>query len=204
MFSYIKGTLEYKFKDVVVVETGGVGYKINTPVTTVERCPDTGQEIKIYTYLYVRENIVDLIGFLTMEELSMFELLITVSGVGPKAALSIGSVLSPSKFSLAVITNDIKSITKAQGVGPKVAQRIILELKDKMKKSNADMDDELDRILEDDMTDAGSSKMNEAVSALMVLGYSNFEANRAVQKAYDENADLELIVKEALKSLVKK
>ena len=201
MFSYIKGTLTYKHNSLLVVEAGGIGYKISTPVTTVERCGSIGDEVKIFTYLYVRENFVELIGFLTMEELSMFELLISVSGVGPKAALSISAMMSPTKFSLAVVSNDSKAISKAPGIGLKTAQRLILELKDKMKKQQMSTNEVIDV---DDTDDFSSgSKLGEAISALMVLGYSSYEASRSVSAVYNDSMELEDIIKASLRGLMK-
>ncbi|HZK69938.1 MAG TPA: Holliday junction branch migration protein RuvA [Clostridia bacterium] len=201
MFSYIKGTLTYKHNSLLVVEAGGIGYKISTPVTTVERCGSIGDEVKIFTYLYVRENLVELIGFLTMEELSMFELLISVSGVGPKAALSISAMMSPTKFSLAVVSNDSKAISKAPGIGLKTAQRLILELKDKMKKQQMSTNEVLDVDDTDDFS--GGSKLGEAISALMVLGYSSYEASRSVSAVYNDSMELEDIIKASLRGLMK-
>ena len=201
MFSYIKGELTYKLNSVLVVEAGGIGYKISTPVTTVERCGSIGDEVKIFTYLYVRENLVELIGFLTMEELSMFELLISVSGVGPKAALSISAMMSPTKFSLAVLSNDSKAISKAPGIGLKTSQRLILELKDKMKKQQI-THNEVSTI--DDAEDfSKGSKLSEAINALMVLGYSSYEASRSVSAVYSDSMELEDIIKASLRGLMK-
>jgi Holliday junction DNA helicase RuvA len=134
MFAYIKGKLDYKHNEYIVVEANGVGYKINTALSTIEKIGSLGDEVKVYTHLYLREDIINLYGFGSQEELGMFELLISVSGVGPKAALSVISSVPTSKFGLAVITDDVKTLTRAQGIGNKMAQRIILELKDKIKK----------------------------------------------------------------------
>jgi Holliday junction DNA helicase RuvA len=130
LFAFIKGRLDYKHNDYIVVEANGIGYKIFTALSTIEAAGSAGDEIKLHTHLYVREDIMSLYGFLSQEELGMFELLISVSGVGPKVAISVISSVSPSKFGLAVITDDTKTLTRAQGVGNKMAQRIILELKD--------------------------------------------------------------------------
>lgn len=199
MFAYISGKLGYKHNDYIVVEANGIGYKINTALSTIQNAGSPGDDVKVYTHLYVREDIMSLYGFLSKEELGMFELLIGVSGVGPKAAVSILSSVSPSKFSLAVITDDIKTLTKAQGIGNKMAQRIILELKDKIKKEqlvSADIG-----VSKDVPVDEEGSRISEAVSALMVLGYTPLEANKAVSSVYSEGMDLEAIIKNALKSL---
>jgi Holliday junction DNA helicase RuvA len=201
MYAYIKGRLEARGTDYIIVEAGGIGYKIFTSLATLEAAGQPGHEIKVFTYLYVREDVMSLFGFATQEELSTFELLLTVSGVGPKVALSLLSSVSPSKFGLAVITDDAKTLTRAPGVGAKMAQRIILELKDKIKKEQL----ALDTGTAVDMPAAAQqgSKLSEAVSALMVLGYSHIEASRAVASVYSDDLDLESIIKNALKGLVR-
>lgn len=203
MFAYIKGRLEYKSGDYIVVEANGVGYRINTALSTIETIGPVGTEVRVYTHLYVREDIMALYGFLTQEELGMFELLITVSGVGPKAALSLISTLTPSKFSLAVITEDAKALTKAQGIGNKMAQRVILELKDKIRKEQlaaaetGGSQSAVTPVRE-------NTRAAEAISALMVLGYTALEASRAVSAVYSDDMDLEDIIKSSLKGLAKK
>lgn len=197
MFYYIKGKVVHKDVNFAVIETGGIGYRIFTSMTTLSRI-ETGENATMHTYMYVREDIVNIYGFSTGEELSMFEKLISVNGVGPKAALAILSVAPPERFALAVVTGDAKLITKAQGVGPKLAQRIILELKDKLKgedlpKNTADIAVEVV-----DMSDS----LAEAVSALVVLGYSQAEAQSAVSKC-NPSDNVEMIVKEGLKNLLK-
>jgi Holliday junction DNA helicase RuvA len=201
MFAYIKGKLDYKHNEYIVVEANGVGYKINTALSTIEKIGSLGDEVKVYTHLYVREDIMNLYGFGSQEELGMFELLISVSGVGPKAALSVISSVPTSKFGLAVITDDVKTLTRAQGIGNKMAQRIILELKDKIKKEQLidtagqkDVKSEISR---------ENSRISEAVSALMVLGYTPLEASKAINAVYSEDMDLESIIKSALKGLAR-
>ncbi len=202
MYAYIKGTLAYKHNDYIVVEANGVGYKINTSLSTIESAGPDGSDVKVFTHLYVREDIMSLYGFISQEELGMFELLITVSGVGPKAAISMISAISPSKFGLAVITDDAKTLTRAQGVGSKMAQRIILDLKDKIKKEQ--LAAVSGTMKEQPASDARSgSKASEAVSALMVLGYTAVEASRAVSAVYSDDMDLETVIKSSLKSLVR-
>lgn len=202
MYAYIKGKLDYKHNDFLIVEAGGIGYKVSTSLGTIETSGPVGSEVKLYTHLYVREDIMSLYGFMSQEELGMFELLLSVSGVGPKAAVSLVSSVSPSKFGLAVITDDAKTLTKAQGIGSKMAQRIILELKDKIKKEQ----------LAAPAQDPGQAKVqfakentrvSEAISALMVLGYTALEASKAVSAVYSEEMDLESIIKGSLKSLVR-
>ena len=137
MFAYLKGILEVKAENYIVIDANGIGYKAYMPKNSVENLPEPGKAIKIYTYLKVREDDISLYGFNSMEELNMFELLISVGGIGAKSAITILSNITPSKFALAVITNDINTLKKLQGIGPKTAQRIILELKDKIKTEDA-------------------------------------------------------------------
>ena len=197
MFYYIKGSLAIKGENFVVVDCGGVGYKILTSNQSLSSAGSIGSEVCFYTYLHVREDIFDLYGFYGNEELASFEQLIGVSGVGPKAALSILSVLTPSQFALAVASSDAKAISKAQGVGPKLAQRIILELKDKI--SNRQLVGE---------SFAGSEVFatiesgNEAVDALVVLGYSQQEAEKALRQADALSLPAEEAIKKALRYLI--
>lgn len=195
MYYYIKGTLVQKNDNYIVVDANGVGYMIYTSLNSMQNTGEVGKKITIYTYLHVREDVMDLFGFTTIEEKNMFMHLISVSGVGPKAALSILSVTTPAKFALAVITNDVKTITKASGVGPKMAQRVILELKDKMKT------DELEIDLEDESDNILSDNRSEAISALVVLGYSSNDAQKAV-KGIDGTLSVEEIIKKALAGLL--
>lgn len=196
MYYYIRGKYITRKDNFVVIEAGGIGYKIYTSALNLEKMPAAGTEITMYTHLYVREDVQDLYGFSSNEEITLFLQLMSVSGIGPKAALSIMSVMTCEQFALAVITNDTKAITKAQGVGPKVAQRIILELKDKLKTENA---------LPEDIKATSVEQENhqlEAVTALVVLGYTANEAKRAVS-GVDPELPVEIIIKEALKILMK-
>lgn len=193
MYYYIEGTVAHKSFDFVVVDAGGVGYKIGMADSSLSKV-SVGEKRRIFTYLNVREDAMDLYGFLTEEELNLFRLLISVSGIGPKVGLGILSAISPSEFALAVVTGNVKAITKAPGVGPKVAQRIILELKDKMKKA------EIAEMPED--YGAFSDSSDEAVSALMVLGYSAGEAKSVLSKV-DAGLSVEDTVKQALKLLMR-
>ncbi|EMS69528.1 Holliday junction branch migration protein RuvA [Ruminiclostridium cellobioparum] len=201
MFAYIKGTLEAKSNDSIIVEAGGIGYRIFTALSTINGVGQFGSQVKIYTHYYVREDIAALYGFHTMEELGLFDMLISVSGVGPKAAISMISTLSPSRFALAVVSQDTKTLSKAPGIGPKMAQRIILELKDKISKEQltaGSMSEDIPAFENGSPTPAA-----EAVSGLMVLGYSSFEASGAVSKAYQEGMGVEELIMKALKSLSK-
>lgn len=201
MYAYIKGTLQDKYDNYIIVEAGGIGYKLYTSLSTLEKIGDIGAEVKVYTHFYVREDVLQLYGFMTYEELGMFELLIGVSGVGPKAALSVLSSMSPSSFGLAVITGDVRSLTNVPGIGKKIAQRIILELQDKIKKEQLTAAQERLPPKADSYEDI--SGISDAVSALMVLGYSAIEASRAVSEVYAEGMELETLIKNALKELSK-
>ncbi len=191
MYYYIKGKIVYKDETSIALDSNGVAYKISTTLTTLSNIGNLGDEATVYTYLHIREDIMELYGFSTKEEKDMFLLLISVTGVGPKAALAILSVLSPDKFALAVVTNDEKSITKAAGVGAKLAQRIILELKDKLK--NEDLVSLPDA--HEDVVD--TNNYNEAISALVSLGYTVNDAKSAL-KGVDKNMSVEDIIKKAL------
>ena len=199
MIALINGTVEYIDENSVVVDTGGVGYRVYMSPANLARI-NAGQSVKIHTFLRVAEGIMDLYGFLTREELSMFKMIISVSGAGPKAGLAVLSVMTPAQVALAVVTDDYKSITKAQGVGPKLAQKIVLELKDKLKNndliSGAASGDGL-------AFAAAPIGSNDAVEALMVLGYSQSEAMRAVASAGD-GLSTEEAIKKALLILAKK
>jgi Holliday junction DNA helicase RuvA len=194
MFAYIKGTLEFKSNDYVVIDVGGVGYKIFTPFTTIEKLGQIGETVKVHTYYYVREDNISLYGFYSQEELRMFELLISVSGIGAKSANAILANITPSKFALSVITNDIKELTKLPGIGAKSAQRIILELKDKLK-TNEMIDDTGFEIKGNvDL----NNNLGEAVSALQVLGYAERDAKKAVTSIDTTGLNVEEIIKKAL------
>ncbi len=198
MFYYIRGRLVRKGENFAAVDVNGVCYKLFTSLTCISTMGEIGSEITMFTHLHIREDIMDLYGFTSEKELAMFMNLISVSGVGPKAGLAILSVAAPEKLALAVVTDDAKVITKAAGVGPKMAQRVILELKDKLKNTDIssaiDSDDNEELIIEDNM--------GEAVNALVVLGYSPQEAKNAVSKA-EKTDKVEDIIKTALKNLMK-
>ena len=199
MYAYIEGTLESKLVDSVVIGTvGGVGYRVFVPMTDKVVGMDVGEKVKLFTHMYVRENIVQLYGFSSTEKLQLFELLITVSGIGAKVAIAIISDIAPHKFSLAVIGNDYKSLTAVSGVGPKMAQRIILELKDKMKADTIPVSDEIEGISTIEDT---KGVVSEAVEALQYLGYAGYQAKKTVSEIYVDGMSVEEIIKEALKKL---
>lgn len=172
MIYNIKGELTYTDPQFVVVENSGIGFKCFTSLTTVKNLGKIGSTVNLYTYLSVKEDALDLFGFSTLEELNSFKLLITVSGVGPKAAVSVLSELSPEKLALAIASSDVKSITKANGVGRKTAERIVLELKDKTGSlSQTDFSSAASAASVADDSAAG-----EAVAALVALGFSQSDA----------------------------
>ena len=197
MIAMLTGTVEYVDENSAVIDTGGVGYRAYMSPANLSRI-SAGQQVKIHTFLRVAEGIMDLYGFLTREELSMFKLIISVSGAGPKAGLAVLSVMTPAQLALSVVTDDYKSITKAQGVGPKLAQKIVLELKDKVKNNDLVGNSVSESI--DFAVPANSG--NDAVEALMVLGYSQGEAMRAVASA-GEGLSTEEAIKKALLFLAK-
>lgn len=195
MYAYIKGTLEIKASDHVVIEANGVGYRIFMSGNTIQRLGELNSNVKVFTHYHVREDNISLYGFYNLEELRMFELLISVSGVGAKSAIAILSNITPSAFALAVISNDIKALTKLPGIGAKSAQRIILELKDKLKTEEtiaAESDFEIQTVL------AKDDNMHEAISALQVLGYPVKEATKAVSSIDCTGLSVEDIIKKAL------
>lgn len=202
MYAYIKGSLEIKSLGYVVVETtNGVGYKIFMSESAIDRLGELGETVKIYTYLKVKEDEMSLYGFLTNEELHMFELLISVSGIGAKSAISILSNITPSSFALAVITDDVATIKSLPGIGVKTAQRLILELKDKVKASEDANKEDLEKMLS--KKENNMETVSEAVAALQVLGYSRKEIEKALEKFDKDGLSVEDIIKKALSNLVR-
>ena len=201
MFAFIKGSLEVKTTGYIVIETNGVGYKIFMSESAIEKLGEIGSIVKVHTYVRVREDDISIYGFNTNEELRMFELLLSVSGIGAKSAITILSNISPSSFALAVITNDVNALKKLPGVGPKSAQRVILELKDKIKteeaipKENTTVEIK-EAILEDD-------KVLVGVSALQVLGYSKKEIEVALEKLDTSSLSVEDIIRQGLNNLAR-
>ncbi len=197
MISYIKGTLEIKAKDYIVVDVGGIGYKIFMSETAINEL-EKGTEAKVFTYMRVREDDISLYGFLNNEELVTFELLISVGGVGAKSAITILSNITPSKFALAVITNDVNTLKKLPGIGAKTAARIILELKDKMKTEQGIEESKNEEIKEAIVLD---NKANDAVEALCVLGYTRKDVEKALSNIDTNKLTVEEIIKQGLKYL---
>ena len=208
MFAYIKGSLEVKTNGYIVIDVNGIGYKIFMSETAINKLGAIGEIIKIHTYVRVREDDISIYGFNTNEELHMFELrmfelLLSVSGIGAKSALVILSNVSVSSFALAIINNDINLLKKLPGIGPKTAQRVILELKDKLKKENeivanenTDISDTINTAIMDD------EKIAEATAALKVLGYTGKEIEKALEKV-DANLSVEDIIRKGLLNLAR-
>ena len=201
MLAYIKGTIEDKAKDYVVIETTGLGYKVFMPETAMEKLGNIGDKVKVYTYYRVREDDISIFGFNTKEELRMFELLLSVSGIGAKTAIIMISIIEPSEFALAVIANDISKLVEVPGIGTKSAQRIVLELKDKLKK------EEIIEKIEGKKTKDSKENVQaieEAMSALQVLGYNKKEIEKVFEKIEKDNLTVEELIKHGLKELSKK
>ena len=204
MFSYIKGTLEEYWEDTIVVESGGIGWNIHVPLSVLDRLPHVGEQIKVYTSFQVKEDSMTLYGFFGRQDLKMFNQLLGVTGIGPKAALGLLGALRPDDLRLAILTGDVKAISRAPGIGAKTAQRIILDLKDKVS---------AEEMFPSVTASDGGAKAPEAVSltaeaareavdALVALGYSNLEASKAVKQVeVTEEMDAEAVLKASLKYL---
>ena len=201
MYAYIKGELVEKNIDHIVVEAGGIGYLIYVPAQSIDYLPDEGDQIKVYTYLYIREDAMVLYGFLTKDDLEIFKMLITVSGIGPKGGLGILSTLSADDLRFAILSGDSKTISKAPGIGAKTAQRVIIDLKDKMSLEEA-FEKKLDNNADGVQKTLNSSIKNDAVLALSALGYSSAESLKAVSKVdITDDMDVEDVLKLALKNM---
>ncbi len=198
MYAYIKGSLEVKSNLYIIVETGGIGYQIYMPQKAIEKLGEIGSQVKIYTHYHVREDNISLYGFINQEELRMFELLLSVSGIGAKSAISMLSEVSPSSFALSVITNDVSKLVKIPGIGKKTAARIVLELKDKLKTETAT--EKTEEIVE---INQGEEKVDELIAALQVLGYTRYEINQVIGKIDVKELTLEDSIKKALILLAK-
>ena len=208
MFYYISGKLVHLEYGTAVIDAGGVGYRFTVSGTTYDAMPpnrsvEAPPTVKLYSYMAVREDGIELFGFATKTELATFKLLISVSGVGPKAAMSILTLLTPEKFALAVCTDDKKTISKANGIGPKTAARVILELKDKLMKENPTVTSMPTSITDTTSVGSGRGKLSEAVDALLVLGYSRAEAMNAIKDIDTDKIELEEIIRLSLKKLMK-
>ena len=199
MIYSLRGKLTVKELGFAVIECGGVGYGCKTSYSTISRLGDVGSEAMLYTYLYVREDIVELFGFADQQELNCFKLLISVSGVGPKAATSILSDMTPEKFAFYIASGDSKSFTRTKGIGAKTAQRIVLELKDKISSESISGSVSGDAAAFSAVS-ASSDSVSEALEALMVLGYSQGEAAPILSKL-DSSLSTQELIKETLRLL---
>lgn len=199
MFAYMRGTLEVKTLGYVVIEVAGIGYKVFMSEPAIEKLGEIGEIVKVHTYLRVREDDISVYGFNTNEELRMFELLLSVSGVGAKSAIMILANITPSSFALAIISNDVAKLKQLPGIGAKTAQRLILELRDKLK--NEEMQDEVGETLQESFIN--NEVYKETVSALQVLGYSKKEIEKALEKVDKENISVEDMIRKALTNLAR-
>ena len=204
MLAYVKGELVQKQIGYVVIDVGGLGYKVFMSEPSIEEIGNIGDEVKVHTYYRVSEDDISLFGFNTQEELRMFELLISVSGIGAKTAIAMLACIEPSQFAIAVISDDIDTLKKIPGVGPKSAQRIVLELKDKMKKeqqiselTNATLEQKskIKKVI------VADSKTQEAIDALQVLGYTKKDVEKALEQIDTAELKVEDIIKKALREL---
>ncbi len=199
MYAYMIGRVAELKEDLLVLEVGSIGYNIRIPGSVAGLLPPVGEEVKIYTYTSVREDAIQLFGFLTKDDLEIYRQLIAVSGIGPKGGLALLSVMSADELRMAVLAQDAKAIARAPGIGGKTAQRIILELKDKVS-----LQDALAQTADAGTAAAaaaGSQARNEAVEALVALGYAASDALRAVKAVEREDMDVEALLKAALRNL---
>lgn len=201
MISYIRSELVAVEKEKVIIDVGGVGYGIFMPESAMGLLPQIGNEVKLYTYLNVREDAMQLFGFLTRDDLEIFKLLIGVSGIGPKGGLSILSKLTADDLRFAIMSGDSKAISAAPGIGKKTAEKVIIELKDKLDIEQIlnPSDSETKSAIK--MDSSANEVQSEAVQALVALGYGSTESLKAVNKVNSENMTVEEVLKQALKNL---
>lgn len=206
MISYIRGELTEINEDGIVIEANGLGYEVRMPLSSIDELPRLGSQIKVYTYLHVREDAVGLFGFLSKDHLNIFRLLITVNGIGPKGALGILSAITPDDLRFAVLSDDVKTIAKAPGIGSKTASKLILELKDKLKLTDAFEQKLVNNLEGADIIRTGNNLSDirkEAIEALVVLGYSQTDAAKTVRNIeIKEGMTSEDVLKQSLKRLV--
>ena len=195
MISFVKGELAEILDGKIIVETGGLGIEINVPASVMEELPVIGEEVKIYTYFRVSEDAMSLYGFNSRKDLAMFEQLIGVSGIGPKGALSILSAMNPDELRMAIITGDDKLIATAPGIGAKTAQRVIIDLKDKVSR------EDIAGVIPTVNNTSVNSDAAEVIEALVNLGYGRSEASRIIRSIATDGMDAEQMLKEALRSL---
>ena len=197
MIAYLNGILELKFNGYIIIDVMGVGYKVFMSETSINKLGEIGDKVRVYTHYHVREDEISLYGFLNIEELNMFELLISVSGVGAKSALNTLAYIEPSTFALAVVSNDTSKLVKIPGIGAKTAARIVLELKDKLKNQDI-VKNKVDKI---ESNIENKENIEEAITALQVLGYNRKEIEKTFEKIEDTNISLEGLIKKGLKYL---
>lgn len=207
MLAYIRGKLEAKMTEYVVIDVGGLGYKVFMSEGSIENLGNIGDIVKVHTYYRVREDDISIFGFNTQEELKMFELLLGVSGVGARTALAMLATCTPSEFALAVVSEDVKVLTEIPGIGPKSAKRIILELKDKIKKEQAveEIKEQINKTEKQnsrifDIAEV-KEKVSEAIQALQVLGYNKKEIEKAFEKLDVKELSTEELIKKGLNLL---
>ena len=202
MYAYLKGTLEQIEEDRIVVEVAGIGYNVHVSATTIQSLPSIGEPVVVYTYTLVREDAFLLYGFLTRSDLEIFRKLITVGGIGPKGGLAILSVMDADTLRFAIISGDAKAIAKAPGIGNKTAERVILDLKDKISIEDTLRGESAVPALVGGMDASEKGRKQEAIEALTALGYSASEAAAAVRKVKtDDDTTVEAILKDALKNM---
>ena len=200
MFAYIKGSLEEKGTNYVVVENGNIGYKIFMSNMSINEIGELGTNVKVYTHYYVREDNISLYGFLSHEELKMFELLLSVSGIGAKSAIAMLSNITPAGFAVAIISNNVALLKKIPGIGPKTAQRIILELQDKLK---AEQELTKEEKQEEIKIVNNGENVEEAMQALQILGYNKKEIEKAFEKIANTDVSVEELIKKGLSILAR-
>jgi len=201
MIAYVDGIVEDISEDTAVVDVGGIGYNVNISAVTASRMPGIGEHVRLYTYTCVREDAFLLYGFLRRDELEIFKKCITVNGIGPKGALAILSVMDADSFRYAVLSGDVKAISKAPGIGGKTAQKLILDLKDKLKYDDALIDQEIGVHQENPISEE-NDQIKEAMQALVSLGYGQTESLKAIRSIPDvEQMDAGAILKAALKKM---
>lgn len=202
MIAYVNGIVEDIAEDNVVLDVNGLGYNIKISADTASRLPGIGEPVKLYTYTCVREDAFLLYGFLTRSDLEIFKKLITVNGIGPKGGLAILSVMDGDDLRFAILSGDAKAISKAPGIGAKTAQRVILDLKDKLSYDDTMIDKEISAAVSGNAFKADTPQKKEAIEALMSLGYGQTESTKAVNAIEGiENMDSGAILKEALKKM---
>lgn len=199
MIGYLKGEVAGIYEDRIILEVGGIGYNVIMPASSLDLIDGIGINIKVYTYLAVREDAMHLYGFLTKDDLDFYKLLIQVNGIGPKGALALLSVMTTDDLRFAILSDDAKKIGKAPGIGPKTAQRVIIDLKDKVSLLDA-FENKISKEEADSGKEAVSAAREEAAQALMSLGYSSTDSYKAVRSSeIDANDDVETILKKAFK-----